>query len=39
VCMIGLGLRVRVRGIHAGGVALLRSRMPVVKTEDEDLKP
>jgi hypothetical protein len=39
VCRIGLGLRVRVRGIHEGRIALLRSRMPVVKTEDEDLKP
>jgi hypothetical protein len=32
-------LRVRVRGVHEGRVALLRSRMLVVKTEDEDLKP
>jgi hypothetical protein len=39
VCRLGLGLRVRVRGIYEGRVALLRSRMPVVKTEDEDLKP
>jgi hypothetical protein len=38
VCRIGLGLRVRVQGLHEGRVALLRSRMPVVKTED-DLKP
>jgi hypothetical protein len=39
VCRFGLDLRVRVRGVHEGRVALLRSRMPVVKTEDEDLKP
>jgi hypothetical protein len=39
VCRIGLGLRVRVRGIHEERVAMLRSWMPVVKTEDEDLKP
>jgi hypothetical protein len=39
VCRFGLDLRVRVRGIHEGGVSMLRSRMPVVKTEDEDLKP
>jgi hypothetical protein len=37
--MIELGVRVRVRGIHEGRVALLRSRMPTVKNEDEDLKP
>jgi hypothetical protein len=31
-------VRVQVRGIHEGKVAPLRSRMPVVKFEDEDLK-
>jgi hypothetical protein len=39
VCRIGLGVRVRVRGIHEGKVALLLSRMSMVKFEDEDLKP
>jgi hypothetical protein len=39
VCRIGLGVRVRVWGIHEGRVGFLRSRMPVVKIEDEDLKP
>jgi hypothetical protein len=36
VCRIGLGVRARVCRIHEGRVALLRSRMPVVKIEDED---
>jgi hypothetical protein len=32
-------VRVRVRGIHEGRVVLLRSKMHVVKIEDEALKP